>query len=38
VKVILVVALLRNRLWAYPWMIIFLVLFIAYGCGSFAVS
>jgi uncharacterized membrane protein len=30
VKVVLVVALLRNKLWAYPWMIAFLVVFIAY--------
>ncbi len=29
-KVVLVVALLRNQLWAYPWMIGFLVLFIVY--------
>lgn len=30
VKVVLVAALLRNRLWAYPWMIGFLLLFIGY--------
>jgi uncharacterized membrane protein len=30
VKVVLVVALLRNKLWAYPWMIAFLVAFIGY--------
>jgi uncharacterized membrane protein len=30
VKVVLVAALLRNRLWAYPWMIGFLLLFIVY--------
>ena len=30
VKVILVVALLNNRLWAYPWMIVFLGAFILY--------
>jgi uncharacterized membrane protein len=29
-KVILVVAVLRDKLWAYPWMIGFLVAFIAY--------
>jgi uncharacterized membrane protein len=29
-KVVLVVALLRDRLWAYPWMIGLLVVFIAY--------
>jgi uncharacterized membrane protein len=30
VKVVLVVALLRNKLRAYPWMIAFLVAFIGY--------
>ena len=30
VKIVLVAALLRNKLWAYPWMIAFLVVFIAY--------
>jgi uncharacterized membrane protein len=30
VKVVLVTALLRNKLWAYPWSIVFLILFIAY--------
>lgn len=30
VKVVLVVALLMNRLWAYPWMIVVLALFTAY--------
>jgi uncharacterized membrane protein len=30
VKIILVAALLNNELWAYPWMIVFLGLFIAY--------
>jgi uncharacterized membrane protein len=30
VKVILVAALLRNKLWAYPWMIAFLLAFIVY--------
>ena len=30
VKVVLVVALLLNRLWAYPWMIVVLLLFVAY--------
>ena len=29
-KVVLVVALLRERLWAYPWLIGLLVVFIAY--------
>ena len=30
VKVILVAALLKNQLWAYPWTIAFLGVFIAY--------
>jgi uncharacterized membrane protein len=30
VKVILVTALLKNQLWAYPWMIAFLGVFIVY--------
>ena len=30
VKVVLVVALLLNKLWAYPWMIVVLLLFIGY--------
>ena len=30
VKVILVAALLNNRLWAYPWTIVFLGVFIVY--------
>ncbi|HKF17585.1 MAG TPA: DUF2127 domain-containing protein [Candidatus Dormibacteraeota bacterium] len=30
VKIVLVVALLKNKLWAYPWMIAFLLLFIGY--------
>ena len=30
VKVVLVVALLLNELWAYPWMIVALLLFIGY--------
>jgi len=30
VKIVLVTALLRNRLWAYPWTIAFLIAFIAY--------
>jgi len=32
VKIVLVWALLRDRLWAYPWMIGFLLVFIAYQC------
>lgn len=30
IKVVLVWAVLRDRLWAYPWMIAFLLAFIAY--------
>ncbi len=30
VKVVLVVALLRNKLWAYPWLIVTLAIFIGY--------
>ena len=30
VKVVLVVALLLNKLWAYPWMIVVLLMFIGY--------
>ena len=30
VKAVLAIALLRNRLWAYPWMIAVLLAFIAY--------
>jgi uncharacterized membrane protein len=29
-KIVLVAALLRNQIWAYPWMIAFLLLFIFY--------
>jgi uncharacterized membrane protein len=30
VKVILVAALLKDQLWAYPWMIAFVAIFIVY--------
>ena len=30
VKIVLVGALLRDKIWAYPWMIAFLVVFIVY--------
>jgi len=30
VKIVLVAALLRNQIWAYPWMIGFLLIFIGY--------
>lgn len=38
VKVFLVVAVLRDRLWAYPWLIGFLVLFILYQSYQLVVS
>lgn len=38
VKVVLVVALLMNRLWAYPWMIGVLLAFITYQLYQFAVA
>ena len=30
VKIVLVTALLRDKIWAYPWMIAFLIVFILY--------
>lgn len=30
IKIVLVTALLRNQIWAYPWMIGFLLMFIGY--------
>jgi uncharacterized membrane protein len=30
VKIVLVTALLRDKIWAYPWMIAFLIAFIVY--------
>ena len=30
VKVVLVLAILKNKLWAYPWMVAFLIAFILY--------
>jgi len=30
VKIVLVAALLRDQIWAYPWMIVFLIVFIVY--------
>jgi len=38
VKVVLVVALLRDQLWAYPWMILFLLVFIVYQCYRLAIE
>jgi uncharacterized membrane protein len=30
IKIVLVTALLRDKIWAYPWMIVFLIVFIVY--------
>lgn len=30
VKIVLVWAVLKDQLWAYPWMVVFLLVFIAY--------
>lgn len=38
VKVVLVAAVLRGKLWAYPWMIGFLLLFIGYQLFRIAVD
>jgi uncharacterized membrane protein len=38
VKVALVVALLLNKMWAYPWMIVVLVAFIGYQLYRIALS
>jgi uncharacterized membrane protein len=38
VKIVLVGALLRNKAWAYPWMIVFLILFIAYQIYRIALA
>jgi uncharacterized membrane protein len=38
VKVVLVIALLDNRLWAYPWMIAFLIAFIGYQLYRIALT
>jgi uncharacterized membrane protein len=38
VKVVLVTALLLNKLWAYPWMIVVLLLFIAYQLYRIALN
>jgi uncharacterized membrane protein len=38
VKVVLVVALLLNKLWAYPWMIAVLLLFICYQLYRIALN
>ncbi len=38
VKVVLVWAVLRDKLWAYPWMIAFLLVFIVYQIYQISVS
>jgi uncharacterized membrane protein len=38
VKIVLVAALLRNQMWAYPWMIGFLGLFILYQAYRLALA
>jgi uncharacterized membrane protein len=30
IKIVLVAALLRDKIWAYPWMLVFLIVFIVY--------
>jgi uncharacterized membrane protein len=37
-KIALVLALLRNQIWAYPWMITFLLIFIGYQLYRIALS
>jgi uncharacterized membrane protein len=38
IKLVLVVALLRNKLWAYPFMIVTLAVFVCYQMYRFALS
>jgi uncharacterized membrane protein len=38
VKIVLVWAVLKEHLWAYPWMIVFLLVFIAYQVYRIVVS
>jgi uncharacterized membrane protein len=38
VKVLLVVAVLRDKLWAFPWMIGFLIVFIGYQIYQISVA
>lgn len=38
VKIVLVVAVLQNRLWAFPWMVAFLLVFVAYQIYQIALS
>ena len=37
-KIVLVTALLKNKLWAYPWMIAFLGIFIVYQLYRIALT
>jgi uncharacterized membrane protein len=37
-KIVLVAALLRNQIWAYPWMLAFLLIFIGYQLYRLALS
>jgi uncharacterized membrane protein len=38
VKVVLVIALMRNKMWAYPWLIVVLILFIGYQVYALALK
>jgi uncharacterized membrane protein len=38
IKVVLVAALLRNRFWAYPWMLVALIAFIGYQAYEIAIE
>lgn len=38
VKVVLVGAVLKNKLWAYPWMIVVLLVFIGYQLYQIALQ
>ena len=38
IKVILVLALIRDQLWAYPWMIVALIAFIGYQAYQIAIG
>jgi uncharacterized membrane protein len=38
VKVVLVVALMRDQMWAYPWLIAFLIVFIGYQLYRIAIQ
>ena len=38
VKIVLVWAVLKDKLWAYPWMVAFLLVFIAYQCYQLVIG